>query len=260
MKIELVDSHAHLCLPDFDDDRSQVIDKALQNGIKKILCPLDISLSKEVDTGLELINNYSQIFLAAGLHPHKAKFLSREHLENIKKLSENKNIIAVGEIGLDFHYNYSSPQKQKEALRKQLILAENLKLPVIIHSRMSGKDIAPIIIEENFTLGGIIHCFTEDLDFALIMIEKGFLISFSGILTFPGANNLRETAKKLPLNKLLIETDSPYLTPVPFRGRMKRNEPFMLKETALTLSQLKNITLQELAEITTQNFLTLFNV
>ncbi len=260
MTLELIDSHAHLCLPDFDLDRTKVIEKAFQNGIKAILCPLDIASVKEIKEGMDLKKSSSQIFLTAGLHPHKGELLSPEHLKNIQRLAQNKDIIAVGEIGLDFHYNFSSPGKQKEALRKQLILAETLRLPVIIHSRMSGKEITAIIIEEKFSQGGILHCFTEDLDFALKMIEHGFLISFSGILTFPRAQSLRETARKLPLNKLLLETDSPYLVPVPFRGRMKRNEPFLVKETAKTLAQLKNLSLQELAEKTTHNFLTFFNV
>ena len=252
--INLVDSHAHLSMEEFDHDRDTVIRKALKAGIKAILCPGEVTDDKNLQITLDMAAKYPHILATAGVHPHRAKDFTPESARIIQTAAENKQIQAVGEIGLDFHYNFSPPEHQISVFRTQLKLAQELELPVIIHSRLAADKIVQCIAEEEFTQGGILHCFTESHRFAQNMLEYAFYISFSGIITFPRAHDLRQVAKTLPLNKLLIETDSPFLTPVPYRGRVKRNEPSYIKETALNLAALRGISSEEFAEVTTRNF------
>lgn len=255
---ELVDSHAHLDMEEFDSDRNQVVERAFQAGIKIILCPAEITSSRSLQITFELTTKYSSLLAAAGIHPHKAKHFKTNIASKTRKLSSAKKIVAVGEIGLDFHYNLSPPQKQIEAFRFQLNIAQELGLPVIIHSRNAGEEVANSVKEEHFSQGGILHCFTEDWDIARRMMNENFFISFSGILTFPKAHVLREVAKKIPLEKLLVETDSPYLAPVPYRGQSQRNEPALVVETAKVLASLKKVSMTKLAAVTTRNFKSIF--
>ena len=252
--IHLVDSHAHLGMEDFDQDRDEVIQKAKKAGIKAILCPGEVTDPKNLQVTLEMTKKYPSILATAGVHPHQAKDFTGEAIHKIKSLARKNQIQAIGEIGLDFHYNFSPPEQQMTAFQAQLNLAQQLNLPVIIHSRLAAGAVAECIDKEGFTQGGILHCFTESYEFAQSMLDKAFYISFSGIITFAKASDLKEIAKKLPLNRLLIETDSPYLTPVPYRGRVKRNEPIYIKEIALNLATLKSVPLEKLAEVTTKNF------
>jgi TatD DNase family protein len=245
---------------DFDGDRDEVIARANQKGVAAILCPAEITDLKNVEVTLNLIRKHKNIFAAGGVHPHHAKTYDPICEKRTRELAKTKKIQAVGEIGLDFHYKFSPPSVQTGVFRKQLEIAQDLCLPVIIHSRNAGNEIYSIIREVQFSFGGILHCFTEDLEFAEKMIKENFFISFSGILTYPNAHPLRETAKKIPLDKLLVETDSPYLVPVPFRGKQKRNEPIYVKEVAECLAGLKKIPRRELAKITTENFQSLFMI
>ncbi|MFQ6083795.1 MAG: TatD family hydrolase [Candidatus Aminicenantia bacterium] len=254
----LIDSHAHLDSEEFDSDREEVINRALKKGVKYILTIGDLSEQKSIEKTLNLSEKYENIFFALGLHPHQAGEFCSSIKERLKAFATYKKRVAVGEIGLDFYYHFSSQQEQIKVLEAQLDLAQALNLPVIIHSRQSGEKILKIIKEKKFSQGGILHCFTEDLNIALKMIEYNFLISFSGILTFPKAENLRQVAREIPLNKLLIETDCPYLAPVPYRG--KRNEPAYLIETARKLAGIKEISLEETARITIENFKELFKL
>jgi len=258
--IFLVDSHAHLDMDDFDEDRDEVIRRAHEAGIGAILCPMDVTSLKSIQTTLELTSRHPFLFAAAGIHPHQAKLFSRDYLLRIKEFAKAGNILAIGEIGLDFHYDYSTPEEQREAFRAQLALARDLRLPAIIHSRKAGPEIASAIQQEYVLSGGVLHCFTEDWEFAKTMLDWNFCISFSGILTFPNAEPLRDIARKLPLSAILIETDSPYLAPVPFRGIKKRNEPSLVIETARVLADLKKISLAEVALATAQNFYRIFRI
>jgi TatD DNase family protein len=258
MDPSLVDSHAHLSVADFDEDRDQVIKRAFRQGISAILCPAELTESPSLVTTLNLTQKYHSIIAAAGVHPHKAKSFTPDCLKKIEQLAGAKEIHAVGEIGLDFHYNFSSPGQQQEALRAQLQAAQKLALPVILHSRKSGKEIIRAIEEEHFTRGGVVHCFTEDWQMARRIIDEGFFISFSGIITFPKAHSLREVARKIPAERLLVETDSPYLLPQRCRGRRRRNEPAYVREVAGTLSEIKDVSMEEMAEKTTNNFQSLF--
>lgn len=253
-----VDSHAHLSMNNFDGDREEVITRARQQGVEAILCPAELTEAPNLLVALELVEKQTGIIAAAGVHPHHAEDFAETHLDKIKELAEAGKIRAVGEIGLDFHYNFSPPEKQMEVFRKQLNIAQSLSLPVVVHSRLAAEEIAHALEGEGFSQGGILHCFTESLDFARRMLGSRFFISFSGILTYPGAHALRATAKEIPLDRLLVETDSPYLVPLRFRGRVKRNEPVYVKEVAAVLAALKGISISQLAEATSQNFVSLF--
>ena len=253
----LVDSHAHLDMEEFDADRDEVIRRAFRAGLRAILCPADLIHPESLEKVLNMARNHA-VVAAAGVHPHQASSFRDSHASQMESLAQAGAIRAVGEIGLDFHYNLSPPEVQTAVFRKQLALAEALGLPAVVHSRNSGDALREAVEAEGFSRGGILHCFTEDLAVAEDMIARGFLISFSGILTFPGASSLRETAARIPTDRLLVETDAPYLTPAPFRKRVRRNEPVFVAVTAEVLAGIKNLTPGETAEITTENFFRLF--
>ena len=252
----LVDSHAHLDLPEFDADRAEVLRRAGAAGVVAVLCPADLTRPGSLPAVAALAGGRPAVLAAAGVHAHQAKDLSEGLLRELAGLAAGGAIRAVGEIGLDYHYDLSPPDLQREALRRQLALAEEAGLPVILHSRLAGADIVAAIDGERFRRGGIMHCFTEDWPTAEAVLERGFQVSFSGILTFPKAGPLREAAARVPLDRLLVETDAPYLAPVPHRG--KRNEPALVVETARVLAGLRGLHLEHLAEATTANFARLF--
>lgn len=256
--IPLVDSHAHLSLKEFDNDRHQVMERAFQAGIQAILCPAEVTESQNLKTALKLTEKYKNIIMAAGVHPHQARLFTPACSSQIEDLAQDGKIKAIGEIGLDFHYNFSEPHDQKKVLRYQLRLAQQLRLPAIIHNREASQELMACLRQEKFTQGGIIHCFTEDWYLAEKMMALNFFISFSGIITYPKAYKLREIAKKIPLERLLIETDAPYLVPLAYRGKLKRNEPFCVKEIAKTLAVVKDISLETIGERTTANFKSFF--
>ena len=256
----VVDSHAHINMPEFDPDREAVVQNAFKNGIQAILCPAEITEPDRLEIALKLGKSHPKIALAAGVHPHAAKEFGEASAGIIKKLAAEKKIVAVGEIGLDFHYNFSSKAEQITAFRAQLTTAEEIGLPVIIHSRLAAAEVLESVRECGFSRGGVLHCYTENWDFAEQMLDREFYISFSGILTFPTAQDLREVAKKVPAERLLAETDSPYLTPAPFRGRIKRNEPLYVRYTIETLAALKNRAFPEMANITADNYLRCFHL
>jgi TatD DNase family protein len=258
--MEIADSHAHLDMAEFDSDREEVVRRAWAGGVKTLLCPIDLTAPESLPRILKLQRVFSWISAAAGIHPHQAQDFSTSHLEAIRRLAMAGKIAAVGEIGIDHHYNCSPPPVQAEVFRAQLRLAQELELPVIVHSRDAGKEILAAIEEEGFSRGGVLHCFTEDQGTAERMIGLGFFISFSGILTYPNAQNLREIAAGLPLEKILVETDSPYLVPQPLRRAKKRNEPLFVIETVKLLAELKDMALEEMAAITLRNYRSAFRV
>jgi len=252
----LVDSHAHLDMEEFDRDRDEVIARAGRAGVGAILCPRELTGARSA-AGLGVNEAPGPVLLAAaGVHPHEARRLRPETLGRLGAMAAAREIRAVGEIGLDFHYNLSPPETQRELFRAQLGLAGRAGLPAIIHSRNAGKEILGIIREEGFTSGGVLHCFTETWEIAEAALEAGFYISFSGIVTFPKAGELRAVAAKVPLDRILVETDAPYLAPVPNRG--KRNEPAYVVETARLLAGLRGLPLEEFAAATSANFFRLF--
>ncbi len=258
---ELVDSHAHLDMADFDADRDLVLDRAFEAGVRTVLCPVELADGSSLKTILDLRARHpDRVVAAAGVHPHRAKDLSDAHLDAIRELARAGSIKAVGEVGLDFYYGLSPADAQRRALREQVLLARDLGLPLIVHTRQAGSEAADIIAEAGFEGRGVLHCYTEGWDLARTMLDRGFLISFTGILTFPKAGDVREVAQKVPLVRLMVETDSPYLVPVPWRGRQKRNEPALVADVARALAGLKGVSFEALAEATTRNFRELFCV
>jgi TatD DNase family protein len=258
--MKFVDSHAHINSEEFRDDHDQIITRAFNEDIQAILCPAELTEPENLQTALDLSREYPNIIVIAGIHPHNAQKFPQDVAKTLEQLSVDSKICAVGEIGLDFHYNYSSRDEQMEAFRSQLNIAQELDLPVVIHSRNAADEIATAIEEELFANGGVLHCFTENWEFAERMLAHNFLISFSGILTYPNAQSIRDVAKNLPSDKILIETDSPYLIPAPYRGRIKRNEPVYVKEVAKTLADIRKVSIREIALTTSQNFASLFPI
>src|SRR5438309_1156180 len=222
-----IDSHCHIDGPEYDSDREEVIARARDAGVSTMLnVGTGDPHSGAFERAVELAEKHSEIYAAVGVHPHDAKLYddrAEQRLLNLVK--QSKRVIAWGEIGLDYHYDHSPRDVQREVFRRQLRLARSLDLPVVIHSREADDDTVAILREEltGFERGGVMHCFGGSLAMARSAIELGFYVSFAGNLTFKKADDLRAVARQLPLDRLLIETDCPYLSPVPFRGR--RNAP-----------------------------------
>lgn len=241
------DTHAHLDMKHFDKDRPQVIERARKEKIEVITVGVDLKSSREA---INLVDQY-KLHCGVGIHPHEAKSYQEENetaaqLEDLVR--KNKKVIAIGEIGLDYYRNYSSPQDQKRIFEAQLELAQRLTLPVIVHNRDADQDVYTIL--KNFNLSGVIHSFFGHLKLGEKLMQMGFYLGISGPITFPNSGH-QKTVKKLPLDRILIETDCPYLTPVPHRG--KRNEPAYVKYVAQTIAKLKGINLEEVEEQTTAN-------
>ncbi|MBI4852968.1 MAG: TatD family hydrolase [Acidobacteria bacterium] len=256
-----IDSHAHIDFYKYDDDRDEMIKRALDAGIDIIVAIGNGDVVKDShEKAQALADKYPFIYTTVGLHPHDASLLDEVLETKLTKLSKHPKVIGWGEIGLDYYYNHSPHQVQQEAFIKQLALARERRLPIIIHTRDAEEDTKRILKEHwlDTGLAGIFHCFTSSYDLAKAALEMGFLISFSGVITFKKSKELRETAARLPLERLLIETDCPYLAPEPFRG--KRNEPAWVIETAKQLAELHNTTTEKVAEITSNNFRKFFNL
>ncbi|MEE8349214.1 MAG: TatD family hydrolase [Acidobacteriota bacterium] len=254
-----VDSHAHLDSPDFQSDIEDVLQRAHQAQVSEIVTigcfrgPLE----GQPAAYAQLLDRYDVLYGCAGVHPHDARFYGPDLENDLVKLMEHPKMLGWGEIGLDFHYENSSRSQQVEAFREQLKRARELGKPVVIHSR-EAEDLTCQILEEEFSQGpgGVLHCFTASLETAKRCLLLGFYISFGGILTFRRAEELRDIALQIPSDRLLIETDAPYLAPVPFRG--KRNEPALVVRVAETLAEIRGMTVEEIGELTTANFRRLF--
>jgi len=257
-----IDSHCHIDGPEYDADREEVIARARDAGVSTMLnVGTGDPHSGAFERAVELAEKHSEIYAAVGVHPHDAKLFddaAEQRLLNLVR--QSKRVIAWGEIGLDYHYDHSPRDTQREVFRLQLRLAREQNLPVVIHSRNADDDTIAILSEElaGYERAGVLHCFGGSLAMAREAIELGFFISFAGNLTFKKAEDLRDVARQLPLGRLLIETDCPYLTPVPFRG--KRNEPARVVETARCLAALHEKELENIGRITTENFVKLFGV
>ncbi|MDQ3584359.1 MAG: TatD family hydrolase [Acidobacteriota bacterium] len=256
-----IDSHAHIDGPEYDADRDEVIARARKAGVRAIL---NIGTGDphggDLKRAVELTERYETVFAAVGVHPHDARLFDGRAEELLLALVRRPRVIAWGEIGLDFHYDHSPREVQREVFRRQLRLAREAGLPVIIHSRAADDETIEILREEwsGAERSGIMHCFGGGWPMAESALALGFMISFAGNVTFKKAEPLREVAKQIPLTRLLIETDCPYLTPVPFRGH--RNEPARVVETARCLAELHGMDVAELGRITTENFTTFFRL
>lgn len=257
-----VDSHAHIDGEEYDADRAEVIERAREAGVRAILnVGTGDPHSGSLERAVAVAEQYEDVFAAVGVHPHDAKLFDEEAAERLKGIvRESKRVIAWGEIGLDYHYDHSPRETQRRVFREQLRMARAVSLPIIIHSREADEDTVSILREEwsDAPRGGIMHCFGGSLAMAQSLLELGFMISFAGNVTFKKAETLREVARSVPTDRLLIETDCPYLTPVPFRGR--RNEPARVLEVARCLAELHGVETLEMGRITTGNFSRFFNL
>ena len=250
----LLDSHAHLDDSDFDPDRAAVIERARAAGLRYILVAGGGTGPDRLDSPLAIAESHDWIYASVGVHPHEAQHFKDSHAEKIRKLAQHPKVVALGEIGLDYYYDHSPRDVQKQVLIRQMELARELKLPIIVHCRDAWADLREIAAThwKPTGLGGILHCFTGSHEDAHAFLDWGFLISFAGNLTFKKAENLREVARVVPLDRLLTETDSPYLAPVPFRG--KRNEPAYVRGVTQELARLCNLTEEEIARRVLENF------
>ena len=261
-----IDSHAHLDGERFDADREQVIARAREAGVQNIVAIGNGDGPEQIDCGIRLAEKYQFIFATLGIHPHEARLADEAAYQNMERLARHPKVIALGEIGLDFFYDHSPREAQREVFVRQMELAATAKLPIVIHCRPSeGSDDAWEdclgLMREHWAgngLGGILHCFTGNWPQAKRALELGFMISFAGNVTFPKAQQIRDAAVEVPLDRMLIETDAPFLAPVPHRG--KRNEPAFVVETARKLGELRGVSGEEVGERTTRNFYNFFKL
>ena len=258
----LIDSHCHIDGEAFDTDRDEVVQRAKETGVGMMLTigtgdPQSDAFRKAVTVA----EKYDNVYASVGVHPHDAKLYDDAAEKHLKELTVSDKVIAWGEIGLDYYYDHSPHDAQRDVFRRQIRTAGELQLPIIVHSRDADDETVEIIKEEcsgeDFS-GGIMHCFGGTPEMAKRLMELGFLISFAGNVTFKKADNLREAARVVPLDKLLVETDCPFLTPVPLRG--KRNEPAYVEHTARFLAEFYNVEFDTLADQTTRNFLDFFKL
>lgn len=250
-----IDSHAHIDGHEFDADRDEVIQRARAAGVSLILnVGTGDPHSDAFERAVELGRQHDSVYTAIGTHPHDARLYDDAAEAKIKNLLNNEHVIAWGEIGLDFHYDNSPRDVQIEVFKRQLRAARECDLPVVIHTREAEAETIEILKSgyDGAQRRGVFHCFSGSMDLAQRGIEIGFMISFSGIVTFKKADELRAVAKQVPLDRLLIETDCPYLTPIPYRG--KRNEPAYVVEVARCLATLHGLDIEEMARITSENF------
>ncbi len=255
----LVDSHCHLdCidLSDFENSFDQLVQHTREAGVEHMLC-VSINLKSYPDM-LEKVRDYPDISVSAGLHP-MADESDEFSVEALTALAQDEKVVAIGETGLDYYYHKDNPQWQQDRFRAHVQVANQLDKPIIVHTRDAGDDTLKILREENAeACGGVIHCFTETQDFAEQALELGFMISISGIVTFRNADALRAIAKTIPDDRLLIETDAPYLAPIPHRG--KQNQPAFVQHVAQTLAEIRNTSVESIAEMSRNNFYRLFDI
>jgi len=253
----LIDSHAHLDDEKFDEDRDDVIKSLKEDGIDIVINPgADLNSSIKA---VSLAEKYENIYAAVGVHPHSVTEMDEATMDMLRSFAKKDKVVAIGEIGLDYYYDYSPRDAQKKWFREQLNLAKEVGLPVIIHSRDAAGDTLEIIKEaQDGRLRGVMHCYSGSLDMAMEYIKLGFYISFAGPVTFKNSKKSKEVAKAIPLDRLLIETDSPYMTPEPYRGR--RNEPKYVRYVAETIAEIKGISLEDIAERTSENAKKLFGI
>jgi len=261
-----IDSHAHLEGKQFASDREQVIARAREAGVTNIVAIGNGDGPANFDCGIQLAEKYDFIYATIGIHPHEARLADEAAFARMAELARHPKIIAWGEIGLDYFYDHSPRDVQNRVFAAQMDLAAAAKLPIVIHCRPSDasdnawEDCLALIQAQwaSRGLGGILHCFTGNWPHARRALDMGFMISFAGNLTFPKAQQIRDAAAEVPLDRLLIETDSPYLAPVPYRG--KRNEPAYVKETGARLGELRGLSREDIGDLTSRNFYKFFKL
>ena len=261
-----IDSHCHLDGPRFDSDREQVIARARDAGVSNMLAVGTGDGPGTLDCALKIAEQHDFIYATIGIHPHEAELAKDSDLSELEQLAKHPKVIAWGEIGLDYYYDHSPRNVQQEVFIRQMELARAAKLPIVIHCRPSDNsdnawEDCLALIEQHWRssgLGGVLHCFTGDWKHAKRALGTGFMISFAGNITFPKAQPIRDSATQVPLDRMLIETDSPFLAPVPYRG--KRNEPAFVKKVAHQIGELRGISTDEVGEQTARNFHRFFSL
>lgn len=259
-----VDSHAHLDGKQFDSDREQVIARAREAGVVTMVAIGNGDGPPELDAGVQLAEKYPFLYATVGIHPHEARLAADHAYAEMERLAKHPKVIAWGEIGLDYYYDHSPRDTQKQVFIRQMELAGAAKLPIVIHCRPSDnsdnawEDCLQLIHEQWAPkgIGGVLHCFTGNWPQAKRALDMGFMISFAGNVTFPKAQQIRDAALEVPLERMFIETDCPYLAPIPYRG--KRNEPAYVKETARKIGELRALSMEEVGEQTARNFYNFF--
>ncbi len=253
----LIDTHTHLDFPQFDNDRERVIERAAATGVRAIVdIGTDLASSQ---AAVALADTYPQIYAAVGVHPHDARTVTGKLLGELRALALHPKVVAIGEIGLDFYRDLSPRDQQRQAFEQQLALASEVGKPVVIHDRDAHSEVMATLrrwAASSHQPAGVLHCFSGDLAMAQEAIELGFYISIAGPVTFKNDKRLHELVRQLPLEKLLVETDCPYLTPHPHRG--KRNEPAYVKLVAQEVAHIKGLSLEEVGRITSDNAQALF--
>ncbi|MBI2897617.1 MAG: TatD family hydrolase [Deltaproteobacteria bacterium] len=259
MSAQIVDSHCHLGFEDFLDDLDAVLERARQGGVVQMVVIGTAREASSASSSLRLAENRPWLFPVVGVHPHDARLAGTELVGEVERVAAQDRIVAVGEIGLDYHYDLSPRDAQVEAFRRQIAVARAVGKPLVIHTREAARDTLEVLREEGASsVGGVIHCFTEDESFAREALDLGFFVSFSGIVTFKGSATLRDVARFVPSDRLLVETDSPFLAPVPHRG--KRNEPAWVWDTARAVADARGEPLEAVAELTAANARRLFRL
>lgn len=258
--MNLIDSHAHIDAPQFDDDREAMLQRCRDAGVQTLLAIGTGPGPQKLDAALPYAEQHDWIYTTVGIHPHDAKEVTQTHLDELVRLARHPKVIAWGEIGLDYFYDHSPRETQAEIFRVQMELAHAAKLPIIIHCRDAWDDCLDQIERhwKSTALAGILHCFTGSIQHAKRGLDMGFLVSFAGNSTYPKAQSIRDVAAQLPLDRILIETDAPYLAPQPFRG--KRNEPAYVAEVAKTLANVRNLAPEDIAATTASNFRRFFGI
>ncbi|MCS6951895.1 MAG: TatD family hydrolase [Bryobacterales bacterium] len=250
----LVDSHCHLDDPQFDKDREAVIARALEAGVTHLLAIGTGDGPPDLEAAIRLTETFPQVYATVGVHPHDARKATAETWRRMRELVSHPKVVAVGEIGLDYHYDHSPRPIQRAVFVEQLQLAAEARKPVIIHTREAWEETVSLL-ETHWAstgIGGVFHCFSGGPEEAAQALALGFLLGFGGVVTFPKAERVRAAARSAPLERILLETDAPYLAPVPHRG--KRNEPAFLRHTACALAALRQVPVEALAATTTRNF------
>ncbi len=257
----LIDSHAHLEAPEFDGDRAEVIRRAWEAGLKALVT---IGAGGDLSTcrkAVETAGSCAGVYASVGIHPHDAGSVRTKTFEKLKNLARHPKVVAIGETGLDYHYMHSPAAEQRKAFRRSLEIARELDLPVVIHTREADKDTLAILkdcLAAGGGAGGVVHCFSGDYPFAAQLLDLGLHLSFTGLVTFPRADGVRDAVRRIPLERILVETDSPYLAPVPFRGR--RNEPAHVVHVARKVAEILGKSYEEVAWATGRNAISLFRL
>lgn len=252
-----IDTHVHLNAEQYDEDVEEVIERAYEAGVTKMVV---VGFDRPTITrAMELVEQYAFLYAVVGWHPVDAIDCTEEDLAWIESLADHPKVVAIGEMGLDYHWDKSPKEVQQQLFRQQIQLAKKVKLPIVIHNRDATEDVVRILQEEDAKeVGGIMHCFGGSVETAKQCIDMNFYISLGGPVTFKNAKAPKKIAAEIPLEKLLIETDAPYLTPHPYRG--KRNEPFYVTLVAEEIARIKEISVEEVASVTTKNALKLFDI